>query len=150
MGRAFRHAGHPLARLGELHAAALVHRGKQLHCLRLVNATDPEGFRNRIGSDVVMGRTDAAGSKHVAVAAAQGIERLHDRVLVVGDDAHLAQIDATIVSISARWPMFLSLVRPERSSSPMASMAAVTIVGLVIGAPGVFGSRRDLVSVEKS
>ncbi|MNT75752.1 hypothetical protein D3C72_2146740 [compost metagenome] len=31
-----------------------------------------------------------------------------------------------MVSTSARCPIFLSLVRPESSSSPMASMAAVT------------------------
>ncbi len=35
----------------------------------------------------------------------------------------------TAVMMSARWPIFLSLVRPERISSPMTSMAAVTIFG---------------------
>ncbi len=41
-----------------------------------------------------MGWTYAARCKYMVVAAAQRIDRIHDRFLVVGDDTHLAQIYA--------------------------------------------------------
>src|SRR5439155_16582644 len=47
-----------------------------------------------IGGDVVVGRAYAAGGEHVVVTGAERIDRSHDITLHVGDDAHLAEVDA--------------------------------------------------------
>src|SRR6185312_251934 len=59
----------------------------------IVFARHAEGLRNRIGGDVVMRRADAAGGEDVGVAGANGIYRGGDFVFLVGDDAHLFQVD---------------------------------------------------------
>ena len=41
-----------------------------------------------------MGRPDAAGGEHVGVVRTQGVERLDDLRLIVGDHPHFLQIDA--------------------------------------------------------
>ena len=53
-----------------------------------------ERLGDALGGDVVVGRTDAAGGEHVGVAGAQRVERGDDLRLLVGDDAHLVQVDA--------------------------------------------------------
>src|SRR6185312_4995362 len=53
-----------------------------------------EGLGDAVGGDVVVRRTDAAGGEDVSISAAQRVKRGDDRRLVVGDDAHLLQVDA--------------------------------------------------------
>ena len=55
-----------------------------------------EGLGDAVGGDVVMGRADAAGGEHIGVARAQGVERGDDLRLLVGNDAHLLEVDADI------------------------------------------------------
>jgi hypothetical protein len=53
-----------------------------------------EGRRDRIGGDVVMRRPDTARGEDVVPVRAQRVQRRHDAVVVVGNNAHLAQIDS--------------------------------------------------------
>src|SRR5262249_43941572 len=53
-----------------------------------------ESLRHAIGGDVVVGRADTAGGKHIGVFHAQPVESLHDRGGVVGDNPHLFQVNA--------------------------------------------------------
>ena len=53
-----------------------------------------ERLRDRVGGDVVMGRTDAAGGEHVGVAGAQRIERGDDLRLLVRHHPDFLEIDA--------------------------------------------------------
>jgi hypothetical protein len=48
-----------------------------------------ERLGDAIGGDVVVGRPNAAGREDVGIALAQRIERLHDRRLLVADEADL-------------------------------------------------------------
>ena len=61
---------------------------------RIVVDRHAERLGDGVGGDVVVGRADAAGGEHVVVAAAQRVERGDDLRLLVGDDAHLLEIDA--------------------------------------------------------
>ncbi len=62
----------------------------------MVVDADAERLRHAVGGDVVVGRPDAAGGEHIGIAAAQGVQRFDDGVLVVGDDPDLFQVDADI------------------------------------------------------
>ncbi len=92
--RAARHARHALARVRVFDAARRVARLQHGIGFCVVLAGHAEGAGNGIGGDVVVGRTDAAGGEDVGVARAQRIDRGDDLVLLVGDDAHLLQVDA--------------------------------------------------------
>ena len=54
----------------------------------------PKALAMAVGGDVVVGRADAAGGEDVVVAAAQRVHGIDDLGLLVGDDAHLLQLDA--------------------------------------------------------
>jgi len=89
-----RDAGHAQPRLVQvLRLVALEHHGAGA----LVDADrDAEGFGDRIRRDVVVGRADAAGGEDVGIARAQRVHRRDDLLLLVRDDADLAEIDADI------------------------------------------------------
>ena len=72
---------------------------KPRHHFRMMVDADAERLRHRVRGDVVMGRADAAGGEDVGVAVSQCIEGGDDVGLVVGDDAHLLQVDADIGQI---------------------------------------------------
>ena len=56
----------------------------------------PKAAATASGRDVVVRRADAAGGEHVGVACPQRVDRGDDLVLLVRDDAHLAQVDAEL------------------------------------------------------
>ena len=118
-------ARHPQPRLVELGLGNAFE--KQRDGARIDVDGDAEGLGHRVRGDVVVGRADAAGSEDVGVAGAQRIQRRDDLRLDIGHDPDLAHVDADRVMYSAMYPMFLSLVRPDRISSPMTRIAAVTI-----------------------
>ncbi len=79
-----------------------------------------------VGGDVVMGRADAAGGEDIGAAGAQRIHRLED-----GPSSSSATTRTSIRSIprSVQKPgddAILTSVRPERISSPMTIIPAVT------------------------
>jgi hypothetical protein len=94
---------------------------------RVVFAGQAEGARHRVGGDVVMGGADAAAGEDIVGARAQRVDRLDDRVLVIGTMRTSRRSMPMAVRMSARCPILRSLVRPDRISSPMATMEAVTI-----------------------
>ena len=55
---------------------------------------DAERFGHGIGGDVIVGRSNAAGCEDVGINRSDGIERRHDAVLLVGDNADFLEIDA--------------------------------------------------------
>ena len=63
---------------------------------RAVVDRDPHAERlgDAVGGDVVMRRADAAGGEEIGVARAHRVQRRDDLRLDVGNDAHLAQVDA--------------------------------------------------------
>ena len=89
-----RNARHAHARLVELAAGLGQALAQDLDGARIVVDRHAERLGDGVGGDVVVGRADAAGGEHVVVAAAQRVERGDDLRLVVGDDAHLLEIDA--------------------------------------------------------
>ncbi len=89
-----RHARHALTRLGEFETAARIHVTQQLHRVGIMQAGHAECLRHGVRRDVVMGRANPARSEDIGVFRPERIERLDDRILLVGDDADFLEIDA--------------------------------------------------------
>ena len=51
---------------------------------------------DRVDRDVVMGGADAARSEHLVVSTPKRVDRPDDRCGVIGDNPHLAQVDAVL------------------------------------------------------
>ena len=69
-------------------------RAENLDRAGMIADRHAERLGDRVRGDVVVGRTDAAGSEHVGVAGAQRIERGDDLRLLVRHDADFLEIDA--------------------------------------------------------
>ena len=93
-GGPIRNAGHALTGLVEGQALTFVMRAKQGHGIGAMGDGHAKGGRNRISSDIVMRRTDAAAGEEMVMGPAQGIHRCNDRPMVIGDHARLGQTDA--------------------------------------------------------
>ncbi len=81
-------------RLGELEAARHVVGRHHRQRPRIEVDRHIESLGDRIGSDVIVGRTDATGGEQVVVTVAQHIDGGDDFHLVVGDNASLLELDA--------------------------------------------------------
>ena len=92
--RADRRARHAPPGGREFEVAAGIIALQEFDGLRMFRHLKPESRTDGVGCDVVMGRTDAAGCDDEIIAGAQGVDRLDDRILLIGDDPHLLQIDA--------------------------------------------------------
>ena len=86
-------ARHALARLGVFDVARGIALAQHGISLGVVLARHAKGLGDRIRGDVVMRRADAAGGEDIGVAGAHGIHRRYDLVFLVGNDAHLLQVD---------------------------------------------------------
>ena len=87
-------ARHAHARGRQLHAAALEVGAHGASARSSTSMPTPNALAMAIGGDVVVGGADAAGREHVVVALAQRVDGIDDLGLLVGDDAHLLQLDA--------------------------------------------------------
>ena len=90
--RAMRDAGHALAHFVEF--AGRVARLQQRIGFGVVANPHAKGFRDRIGSDVVMGGADTAGCEDEIIAGAQRIQRRHDFVFDIADNPRFFQVYA--------------------------------------------------------
>jgi hypothetical protein len=52
------------------------------------------GLGNGVDRDVIMRRADAAGGEQIIVARTQRVDRLDNRVRIIGHHAHFTQADA--------------------------------------------------------
>lgn len=94
MSSTFRHTRHALASLGEFHLTDAIHVAQEAQRLGIVFAGQAECRRDRVRGDVVMGRADAARGKDIIITAAQRVQRLDNRFLLVGDDADFLEVNA--------------------------------------------------------
>ena len=86
-----RHAHARLVHLGAGRGEPLLHDRERA---RIDVDRHAERLGDAVGGDVVMGRADAAGGEDIGVAAAQRIERIDDRRLLVADHPHFHEVDA--------------------------------------------------------
>jgi hypothetical protein len=67
---------------------------EQRHRRRIMEAGHAESFGNRIGGDVIMRWADAACGENIVVPRAKRIDRLHDLIFLIRNDADFLQINA--------------------------------------------------------
>ena len=80
-----------------------------------------------------MGRPDAAGGEYIGVFGAQTRSALlRSPRLVIGTTRTSFEVDANRSEVIGDIADVLSLVRPERISSPITSTAAVMMSGLAL------------------
>ena len=91
-------AGHAQPGRGQLERAIALAHG--LNGAGVDRHLDAEGLGDGVGGHVVMGRADAAGGEHIAVAGAKLVHGGDDLRLDVADHPHLLKRDADIVQVA--------------------------------------------------